>query len=599
MATTTEVPGRFPVAIDGQPFQLVLGEFQRATLETIRQQADASSDPGEQSLNPNDLWRRAQSEWHFGTGQEWLDRDDSLRARSWRSVGIDGWHRGELTLLHDVERVDEFASGVIGKAVLANGQVYVNRGDHVSRWDGTTWVDCDDLASGLEIRDLATDGYNVYLAVNNDAHDAGGIYVVTGDSDTPTKLNDLITDVVGFKLGRLMAGAGPDVYNVTNYASTDAPDPLTTLVNSEWTWDCFGEGPSFIYAAGHSGDTSMIYRFGIREDGTSLQGGAVARQMPDGETVHTMSLYRGIVVLGTSKGVRVALPQGSSLQEGRLIEVGPVRGLEPQGDYVWFTMAGQADGKDGLGRLDLGRFVESITPAYAADLAAADVGTPLSVLTYGGRRLFVLDGVGVYQESDDFRLSGWLDTGKWTHGLDDKKVFYTIEGRHEPLLAGQEVSIEVFIDGGETAAISGTSDVVGASDAGPWSPTTPQLGEFANGRITLTGTADAAPTLTRWLGRSFPVPRRSEGYRLPLDLRRTVTALGGDKQSMSPETLYDWLKAKEKAGLPVQVQEWTRTFDAFIDRVQLGGVTMDDRVEDRWWQGTCFVTLRVFDEAAS
>lgn len=598
MATTAEVPARFPVAIDGQPFQLVLEDYERATLETIRQQADASPDPGEQSLNPHDLWRRAQSEWHYGTGQRWLDRDDSLRARSWRSVGIDVWERGELTLLPDVERVDAFASGVIGKAVLANDQVYVNRGTHVSRWDGTTWTDSGTLAAGLEIRDLASDGFNVYLAVTNDARDAGGIYVVTGDSDTPTLLNDLIADVVGFKLGRLMAGAGADVYNVTDFASTDAPDPLTTLVNPNWLWDCFGEGPSYIYAAGHSGDTSMIYRFGIREDGTALQGGAVARQLPDGETVHTMTLYRGIVVIGTSKGLRVAMPQGPSLQEGRLLDVGPVRGLEPQGDYVWFTMADHADGADGLGRIDLGRFVESITPAYAADLAAGDAGTPLSVVTFGGKRVFVLEDVGVYQESDDLRTTGWIESGLFTHGLDDKKVFYSLEGRHDPLIASQSVALALYIDGEASPAISGTSDAVGASDAGPWRQSSPRLGEFANVRLTLTGTTAASPRVTRWLARSFPVPRRSDAYRLPLDLRRTVTALGGDRQSMSPESLFNWLKAKEAAGLPVTVQEWTQTFEAFIDRVHLSGVSHDGAVESRWWEGTCFVTLRVFDGEA-
>lgn len=607
MTTTDQVPGGFAVAIDGVPYLVFAGEYERATLDTIRQQADTSRTPGEATLNPNDLWRRAADDWILGAGQEWFDRRDSLVERTWRSLGANPWERGQLTLHKatvDIGASMTSAGSNVGKAVVANGRMYVARSTTLSYWDGSSWTDTGAVTgSGVTIRDIATDGFNVYIAARNGAASAGGLWVVTGSSDTPVKINNVIPDMVAFVKGRIIVGAQEDLYNVTDLGSTDIPDTLTALVNTEWQWTAVGEGPGYIYAAGHSNDTSIVYRLGIREDGTALQAAAVARQLPDGEVVRAIQGYRGLVVLGTDKGVRLAAVSGPGLQEGALIETnGPVYGLEPQGDYVWFTWSDlDGLGGPGLGRLDLSRFTRTLTPAYAADLQSGEAsGTALSVVTYDGKRIFVVEDVGVFAEqASTFETSGYVESGKIIYGLADKKTFFAAEARHKALAAGESVRLQLYVDDSATAVIDSTQDDDGATDLGPSTPATVAdgKGEYANLKVTMAGDGSSTPTLTRWLLRAFPIPRRSEAFMVPLDLKRTVEQLRtGEARARSPEDEFEALKTIEKAGLPVQFQEHGNTYLAFVDRVHLGpGLTLDEDPEHPWWQGRCAVTLRLFD----
>jgi TolB-like protein len=66
-------------------------------------QQDTSDLPGEQSLNPDDLWRRSFESWHRGAGQtdfDWADSDE-FRFRS--SLGVDPWTKRRLSLLNETE----------------------------------------------------------------------------------------------------------------------------------------------------------------------------------------------------------------------------------------------------------------------------------------------------------------------------------------------------------------------------------------------------------------------------------------------------------------------------------------------------------------
>ena len=95
-----DVPGLFPVAIAGHPYKIELREYERSTLDVIRQQADQSNVPSERSFNPYALWRRSLETWHHGAGQDNIDlQDESDPARFRSSKGIDPWTRGQIGLL--------------------------------------------------------------------------------------------------------------------------------------------------------------------------------------------------------------------------------------------------------------------------------------------------------------------------------------------------------------------------------------------------------------------------------------------------------------------------------------------------------------------
>ena len=92
MATSPLVPGRLPVAVEDHAYMIEPSGYRRETVQVLRQQADQSSEPGEQSLNPQGLWRRSQESWHHGAGQEFLDgrqgdgATDSQRYRASKGI---------------------------------------------------------------------------------------------------------------------------------------------------------------------------------------------------------------------------------------------------------------------------------------------------------------------------------------------------------------------------------------------------------------------------------------------------------------------------------------------------------------------------------
>ncbi len=136
MTTTTEVPGRLPVAINGHAF--LADPVERVTVPVIRQQSDTSTEAGEQSLNPQGLWRRSQETWHHGAGQVFLDgkvddtATDSHRFR--RSKGVDVWTKGQASLLHPTLKTWSTTNTNLFLAVGSTptvGTIYIADGNEV------------------------------------------------------------------------------------------------------------------------------------------------------------------------------------------------------------------------------------------------------------------------------------------------------------------------------------------------------------------------------------------------------------------------------------------------------------------------------------
>lgn len=580
------------VAINGRGYQLVESGWQRQTMELIRQQADTSEDPGENSLNPGDLWRRAQDDWSLGAGQRWLDRPDSDRRRFRTSVGIDPWKEGELTLLTDVDQA--VAATDAGQAVVAAGRVYIVRGDKLTYWDGSTTTDTSAFPS--TILDITSDGETVYAAV-----DANGIHTVDGDSDTPTLLNDLQAELVEFVAGRLFAAKGPDLYEIDDFSTTTAPGSLGGLIAPTWRWDAIGQGLVGVYASGHSGNRSSVYRLEIRDDATGFKPPIEVAPMPDGERVRRIASYVGFVLFGTDRGVRVVAEAPQGLEYGEFIQTGAaVWDFEPHGRFVWFTWTDHPGGHPGLGRIDLSRRLpgERLVFAHASDLRARSLGsgTVRSVVSYDDRRAFIVENAGLYIANADGDLvpDGWLASGRFAHGLADKKVFHALEWAHRPdLTQSKKVRGQLFVDDANTATVDET--IESGVDGGPFVADDGK-GEFAEVIVTLErGTvAHEGPKFVRWLSRSMPVPRRSDVITLPLDLRSATAGLRGRLEPRNPEVEFDRLKTLEADGRPVTLRLLDREYTAFIAAVQRGpGLVRRQRRDG--WEGQAEVTLRIFD----
>jgi hypothetical protein len=361
--TSSDVPGRFPVALGGHPYLLDLTRYDRGTIQARRQPVDDGSEVGENSLNTEGLWTRAQSDWSLGAGQAYYDNPDSSRRRFSRSIGIDPWTRDCLNLLPVTEQKLTVSHATALFLEATNSRLWVGDNQTVKyTTDPTGTSPTFTTVTGTPaatITGMATDGYNLYVA-----YGASDLYKVAGNASAATALGATDTDTVGYVNGRLLAGHDNIVYEVDNAGTYTAEftHPVTG-----WSVEGFAASPSFGYFWGSTGaGASAVYRIGAKEDGT-LAAAVFSGQLPDGETLLDMDWYAGVMLVGTNLGFRVAQVSGDGgLFFGPLIETrkadgtagehayGFVNGVTAYGQFAYFTMTWPHGTETcGLGRADL------------------------------------------------------------------------------------------------------------------------------------------------------------------------------------------------------------------------------------------------------
>lgn len=533
-ATSTLVPWPFPVSLDGHTFNVqwdkdsigVWGaKFKRETLPLVRNQADQSNTPGEQSISPEQLWRRSQDTWLAGEGQVYLDRATSNIARYNDSKGINPWNPWQLSLLNDTAQV--YVSANTGLQCL-------NTGTNVYLIDGTNLKFTPDLSTYTTVTGMTgsplsmdTDGGNIYTANNTN-----GIYSGTlGGASVASYATGTVT-LVRYAKSRLMAAGGGKLYNVI--AGGALPSPLLDLSSRAFTWVDICGANTQIYAAGYSGTSSIIYRTAVLADGTALAVPTVAAELPDGEIVRSLAAYLGYVLIGTDKGVRFCQvnSDGSLTLGGIISTTSPVYCFEPQSRFVWYGLSNYDGGNSFLGRMDLTTFTNPLVPAYASDLQAHATGTVRSVITFNNKRYFTVDGYGLVGETGACVSSGTFVSGVISYGLADPKVAMYVDLKHDPLKGSIQVGIIndindpiLAVSSAKTIGISATQGTVSPAYSYPAGQL---IGE--NFQIVLTLAPDGSgnsPVLTRWILRSMPIPVRTAQWNVPLMLFSTVVA--GDK----------------------------------------------------------------------
>lgn len=446
--TSPDVPSKYPIGLAGRGYNLDLksGQFSHQTIPLLKPQQDSSNQVAESSLNPEGLWRRSQDSWHEGAGQTYLDKPDSSAARFRSSIGIDPWTKGELTLLNDTFKTYSVIGGVIGenlRLVTAGDYVYmafdttlaflVNPLNDITE-SGFTTCNIQNGEASQTINSVTSDGNYVYAALG-----LNGIHRTARGTIVSEHYSDLQASLVGYTLGRLMAARQNSIYNIT--ASGAAPTALLTHPNPDFTWVGFAEGKGHIFAAGYSGDKSVIYKTAIKPDGTALEVPSPAGQLPDGEVVRSIYGYLGFILIGTDNGVRFSIPDtNGNLEIGALIETNAaVKCFEGQDSYVWFGWTNYSGTKTGLGRVDLKTIVDGIAPAYATDLMATAQGVINSIITFNNRRLFTIAQVGTYVEATFKVASGEIDSGLIGYGIPEDKIAVYIDVRYRQIYGSDAI----------------------------------------------------------------------------------------------------------------------------------------------------------------
>lgn len=369
-----------------------------------------------------------------------------------------------------------------------------------------------------------------------------------------------------------------------------------------WTgnsWVGFAEGQGHLYAAGYSGDKSLVYRSAVKSDGTALDVPVVAGELPDGEIVRSIHGYLGFVVIGTDLGVRFATADSNgNLTLGALIRTDrAVHAFEGQERFVWFGWPNYDGASTGLGRLDLSTVgaagLSPLTPAYASDLMAAAQGSVLSVVTFQDRRVFAVSGSGIWGQDSALVASGSLDSGKITYGLADLKVAMYADIRHLALQG--TVSEYLSTDGGSFVLI-GTNSTPGSLAPAATFPAGQARGESFELRTTLaraTTDTTTGPTVTRMTLRSFPSPARGRYFQVPLLLHDTVL-VGDSPVDVDVVTELGLVESLESSRDLVTYQEGAMSYTVLVEDTEW--VAYDRTQSGEFWNGTLVVTLKKFSD---
>lgn len=520
----------------------------------------------EEALNPADGVRASVESWHHGAGQTFADRPDSDPYRFRSSKGIDPWTRYKLSLHLDTDQKRSSAETNLLLAVagaylaLLDGTAIVHTTD--ADTDSPTWTAVTN--SGGAMVSITSDGYSFT------ATDGSNIYQWAKDATaTGVAWSTFDSDLLTYVKGRLMSAHDNVVSNIT---AAGAKTDVVTHANTDFRWVGFAEGLNHIYMAGYSGDKSLIYKTTIKADGTALDAGSVAGELPDGEVVTALGSYLGLVLIGTDKGVWVAEQDGNgNLTVNKVVDTAAaVRCFEGQGDFVWFGWTNYDTVSTGLGRMDLRsdtKGAEVLTPAFASDLMVTGQGAVLSLVTFGDQRVFTVSGSGVWAEhhAGNKVASGVIDGGLVTVGSADNKVALYVSVAHEPLVGS--VAVALSANEGSFSTL-GTSSTAGSS------------GERFNGgaatgrtfetRLTLTrdAVATTGPAVNRSTLEANMAPGRGQEMNLALLFFETLEARGGEL-TFDPVAAWDDLTDLASSGLPVTVQHVLGSVTATLDDYDL------------------------------
>lgn len=390
----------YDVAINNQPYFLANSTdrpYRRVTAKYRKDQVDQTTEPGEQTLTG--WWLRSQTSFHNGAGINYYEpsQDETIRYRFTESKGMNVWTQGEAKLLRK--------SSVIGYSpttIEPNGRA-------VQLFNSIEWMDGTIKREGFLYADsyimakvdeagtvVAFQAYNsavddrIYAACNdgNTAFWAtnavsGGLKLTvykknldddSGDSATQMfQVNGTVVTnaVMEFTKERIVAAFNNSIYEFASTASA-LPTAVYTHPDTNHIWSSITSSGSAIYVAGYNGINSSIVKFTLSTAGVmpTLTSAITAAELPIGEIVHKIKYYLGYMLIGTNKGVRVAVvSDDGSITYGPLLfqTTQPVYDFAVRDRFAWCA-SGNLDGGPGLVRIDLGNPIGQLLFPYANDL---------------------------------------------------------------------------------------------------------------------------------------------------------------------------------------------------------------------------------------
>jgi hypothetical protein len=549
-----EITGNaFDVAIAGLPFILGVTDstpYRRQTAEFRTQRVDQERDPGEQSLAGSGYWIRSQSSLHLGQGinyQEPLEGDpDQTKFRYKTGEGIDPWTTGQIKLLKKATLTE----AATGKSYVFS--TTVNGADFLIKV-------AESASATSRVLRTSTTGTETTL-VNNTAITEKILAAAMGGNDlmivTPTKVwrysfddaspaihqdyainsADAASDKVAinyvksrFVIAYSTTSGTTQSYALArntgssiNFSTLTAINGSTTLP-SGFTFTAVTESSNAFYIGGYSGDEGMAFKVTVDNSG-ALSTMVRVILLPKSEQLLQMYGYLGsYVMLGTSRGVRVAVVDtDGNVSYGPLVfeATGGVYAFTARNSFVWAGVNAGVGGQTGLIRINLGAPLANQGYAYATDLVATSVtGHIHSVATFdNGRKAFTVEGSGLWIEhSTDLVESGTFTTGLIRFDTLENKAWKRLRLRTPDELKG---SIEIARVK-ETSFDTLTTVAEGATEQYDYDLAVvfPDVSVDASFRFTLYRNASDASTgavIFGYSAKALPTPTRARVIQIPL-----------------------------------------------------------------------------------
>jgi hypothetical protein len=408
--------------------------------------------------------------FHGGSGINFFDpatNDENGHYRFADSRGINVWTKGQATLLKDVTDTHITTGPITG-----TDHQHANQHIRSIQWSGINGVllhdeyDIDKIASDGTVTHfvdyntgsaepvyaMCDDGVYAYWVTNAVAGGANKIHMykklLTDNTTTiPSPMftatgTVIVYAAMEFIKDRIILCVNNAVYELATTA-TSLPSPVYTNPNTNYHYTSVAASGPAIYTAGHSGIYSSIQKYTLTTGGAmpTLTSAVVASELPAGEIIEKIFYYLGYMMIGTSKGIRVASvnDQDGSINYGPLIveTVQPVYDFAARDKFVWATTGiGTLDA--GLTRIDLSIEIEPLRFAYANDLQASQTAehstTAVNFLGTTNRLAFStaykVTNCAIYLESaTNLVPTGYLTTGNIRYGTLESKNFKRLLAR--------------------------------------------------------------------------------------------------------------------------------------------------------------------------
>lgn len=563
----------------------------RRPIVSMRQLQDQGTRVGEQTLDNSALWKRKADDFVLGQGQPFFDQTEENAQRRQRAIsGFDPLQdrRALAVALAMGSGITAYAGGTAGVPKLlktaSNWWAIPTATGVIKRTTSLTNFSTTNVTGTTAATDATVHGTTVYIA------DGAGVLSgsTTGSSVSSFSTEDV--DVIDVVKGRLVCGHDNEMFELSG-AGTKIE--IFTHNASAWDWVDFCGGNVGIYAAGHDGIKSEIYQSILLDATGAIQAPGPVAEFPSGELVRAIDFFSGFLVIGTSKGVRVAQSsQSGLLSYGPLIELGDVYGVAFEGRFAYVTCASLPTfGGPGVVKLDMTRFTAPYTPAYAGAYPISASGyTPYDVGVASEQVVCLLGNatnVQVQKTTAGTYGTGEMWTGEITFGVDEPKNVESVEVRFDALATGESVKVDIYDKQGGTLLASKTEAQVLST-----SLTLDDFTEILSESYELKLTAVGNVVIRRWTTRAVPAPSRiPEEIILPVVVGREVVTDDGTTLRMDGYKAWTYLLDKMRTKSKVLLQFGNEDVDVWVDQVGFEGSMEKWDERGRWPEGILVVRL--------